>query len=126
MFANSRINEPINKKTMTQKQTQTRAMVSLYGRLKYDAELAKNLTKEFTGNPTIKQYFKKVSFMLGSMLTDFTAKMSREQIDAFRKCINEERTAQMENIIYLLQGVPQSNLDEIENVLEDINQKYVK
>lgn len=107
-------------------QTQIRAMVNLYGRLKYDAELANNLIKEFTGNPKIKQYFKRISFMLGSMLTDFTAKMSRDQIDAFRKCVNEERTAQMENIIYLLQGVPQSNLDEIENVLEEINRKYLQ
>lgn len=26
----------------------------------------------------------------------------------------------------VLQGVPQSNLDEIEEVLEDINQKYIQ
>lgn len=106
------------------KENQVRAMVTLYGRLKYDSVLAENLAKEFTGRADIKRKFMLISNKLNSMLSDFTVKMNTEQIEAFRKCVNEERTAQMENIINLLQGVPQSNLEELEDVLIEINEKY--
>lgn len=103
---------------------QTRAMVTLYGRLKYDAALACNLSKEFTGRSDIKRKFTLISNKLNSMLSDFTSSMNNTQVEAFRKSVNEERTAQLENIINLLQGVPQSNLEELEDVLIEINEKY--
>lgn len=105
------------------KRTQAGAFITLLGRLKYTGELANNLAKEFTGRPQVKSFFLKVSNRIKSLNADISLLMSKQQYEAFRELITEDRTAQMENIVNLLQFISQEELDKIENTLIEINKR---